>query len=300
MTQLITTDKNSYAAMAKMVGIANEGAAYSDSQLPRLKMIHESIMGTKEFDGKQAKVEVVEAGSFKLEMPNGSVHYAPSIKMRMILQRFSHKRWIPGDAKTQGRYVKSMMTDDAKLESDLKDDDGGFNCGKPAGYIKDFKALPTKMQDTIKQIKRVRGIFGTVDLVNPTDDSGNVVTVDTTPFIWEVENREAFKEMGSVFASLFKMQRFPMQHYITVNSDERQIASGNKYYVPVPSLDLSVEIPTDDATQELGANFMAWIDRQNTSIMEKWKEKVDAKMSDDDVDVVNDMVQIEVDDEEAA
>lgn len=39
MTQLITTDKNSYAAMAKMVGIANEGAAYSDSQLPRLKMI---------------------------------------------------------------------------------------------------------------------------------------------------------------------------------------------------------------------------------------------------------------------
>ena len=116
---------------------------------------------------------------------------------------------------------------------------------------------------------------GQVDI--STDDNGNKVTVDTTPFIWQVENREAFKEMGSVFASLFKMQRLPMQHYITVNSDERQIASGNKYYVPVPSLDLSVEIPTDDATQELGANFMAWIDRQNTSIMEKWKEKVDAK-----------------------
>ena len=42
------------------------------------------------------------------------------------------------------------------LNVDLKDNDGGFNCGKPAGYIQDFKSLPEKMQDLLKQIKRVR------------------------------------------------------------------------------------------------------------------------------------------------
>ena len=40
------------------------------------------------------------------------------------------------------------------LNVDLKDNDGGFNCGKPAGYIKDFKALPQSTQDMVKTIKR--------------------------------------------------------------------------------------------------------------------------------------------------
>ena len=57
------------------------------------------------------------------------------------------------------------MTDDAKLQSDLKDNDGGFNCGKPAGYIKDFQALPKKMQDLLKAIKRVRVVLGTVEML---------------------------------------------------------------------------------------------------------------------------------------
>ena len=63
------------------------------------------------------------------------------------------------------------------LNIDLKDNDGGFNCGKPAGYIQDFKALPEQMQDLIKQIKRVRVVFGTVELVDPVDAAGKSVEV---------------------------------------------------------------------------------------------------------------------------
>ena len=59
-----------------------------------------------------------------------------------------------------------------QLDIDLKDNDGGFNCGKPAGYIKDFKALPEKTQDLMKAIKRVRVVLGEVELVNPTNDKG--------------------------------------------------------------------------------------------------------------------------------
>jgi hypothetical protein len=64
---------------------------------------------------------------------------------------------------------------DTMLNIDLKDNDGGFNCGKPAGYIKDFKALPDAMQELLKSIKRVRVVLGTVEMVNPTDDKGNPV-----------------------------------------------------------------------------------------------------------------------------
>ena len=55
------------------------------------------------------------------------------------------------------------MADDAK-SSDLKDNDGGFNCGKPAGYIKDFKHCLEDAQELLKSIKRVRVVLGTVEM----------------------------------------------------------------------------------------------------------------------------------------
>ena len=86
-----------------------------------------------------------------------------------------------------------------KKNIDLKDNQGKFNCGKPTGYIKDFKALPVDTQDVIRQIKRVRVIFGTVNLTGSVDDSGNKVDKGTIPFIWEIDNRDAFKTMGEPF-----------------------------------------------------------------------------------------------------
>ena len=45
--------------------------------------------------------------------------------------------------KYQGEFQVGVITG----KSNLKDNKGNFNCGKPAGYIKDFKALPVHMQD---------------------------------------------------------------------------------------------------------------------------------------------------------
>ena len=59
------------------------------------------------------------------------------------------------------------------LNNDMKDNEGGFNCGKPAGFIQDWAALPDTMKELIKSIKRVRALFGTVELINPTDEKGN-------------------------------------------------------------------------------------------------------------------------------
>jgi len=298
MTQLTTIDTDNYAAMAKAMGIAHEKTSTSSSSLARLRINHSPIMGTADVNGKKVNVEVVEGGTYKLEIPDGPTYYASSIKMRPFMQRFMHKRFVQATAKSPNRYIKSVMAD--SLDIDLKDNDGGFNCGKAAGYIKDFSALPKAQQELLKAIKRVRVVLGEVELVNPTNDKGEPVEVANTPFIWEIDNRDAFKEIGTCFTSLAKMQRLPIKHIITATTDERKIPTGASYYVPVAKLDVSTAVELTDKDQVLFGDFMAWIDNYNTYIINQWAEKANSTMADDDIDVVDNLVDIEVDDEDAA
>jgi hypothetical protein len=254
-------------------------------------------MGTAEVKGKNVNVEVVEGGTYKLEIPDGPTHYASSVKFRPFMQRLMYKRYMQGGGNTPNRFIKSIMAD--TLNIDLKDNDGGFNCGKPAGYIKDFKALPQNLQDLIKQIKRVRVVLGTVEMLNPTDDKGNPVEVEVTPFIWEIDNRDAFKEIGGSFEKLAKMQRLPVQHTITANTEERKIPTGASFYVPIASLDVSNTIELTQEDQVLFGDFMSWIDNYNNYIVNAWAEKANSKMEEDDVAVLDDLVDIEVEDEVA-
>ena len=142
-------------------------------------------------------------------------------------------------------------------------------------------------------------MLGTVEMLNPTDDKGNPVEVDITPFIWEVDNRDAFKEIGSSFEKLAKMQRLPVQHVITANTEERKIPTGASFYVPIASLDVSKTIELTQEDQVLFGDFMAWIDNYNNYIVNAWAEKANSKMEDDEVAVLDDLVDIEVEDEVA-
>ena len=298
MTQLTTIDTNNFAAMAKAMGIAAEADSKgSGSTLARMRINHTPVMGQTKVNGKMANVEVVSGGTYRLDIPDGPTYYANSVVMRPYMQRFMYKRFIKGSDKSPNRFVKTIMADD--LNIDLKDNDGGFNCGKPAGYIKDFKALPEKMQDLIKQIKRVRVVFGTADFVNPVNDKGEDVELDNTPFIWEIDNRDAFKIVGDSFTKLAKMKRLPVQHNITANTQERKLPNGSCFYLPVVSLDITNNLPLTDTEQDMFADFMSWVDNYNTYIANTWSEKANSKMDEDDVDVVDGLVDIEIDDEVA-
>ena len=177
---------------------------------------------------------------------------------------------------TPNRFIKTIMADN--LNVDLKDNDGGFNCGKPAGYIQDFKSLPEKMQDLLKQIKRVRVLFGTIELENPVDETGASVSIGATPFIWEVENRDAFKTFGTnVFNKLGKMKRLPIQHTVKLATEERKLPNGNCFYLPTVALDLSNTLDMDDLAQETFANFLAWIANYNGYITNSWDENMHKK-----------------------
>ena len=298
MTQMTTIDTNNYAMMAKAMGIAAEADTNAkSSSLARLRISHSPIMGSAEVNGKTVNMEVVNGGAYRLDIPDGPNYYSNSVAIRPYMQRFMYKRFVKGSDKTPNRYVKTIMADN--LNIDLKDNDGGFNCGKPAGYIKDFKALPEKTQELIKQIKRVRVVLGTVEMNNPVDESGNPVEVEATPFIWEIDNRDAFKLVGESFTKLAKMKRLPVQHLITANTEERKLPNGNSFYLPVVSLDVSQTLSLTDTEQGMFGDFMAWVDNYNTYIVNAWAEKANSHMDDDDVDVVDGLVDIEVDEEVA-
>ena len=87
-------------------------------------------------------METVSGGTYKLEIPDGDTYFANSVKIRPHIQRFMYKRFVMGEYHLTD--ILKLLFDN--LNVDLKDD-GGFNCGKPAGFIQDFKALPEKKQN---------------------------------------------------------------------------------------------------------------------------------------------------------
>ena len=295
MNQVTTIDTNNFAAMSLAMGMAADAPKQTSksSTLARLRIHHTPIMGQQEINGKMKNVEVIGGGAYKLEIPDGPTVYAESVSIRPFLQRFMYKKFIKGNDTTANRFVKSVMAND--LNNDMKDNDGGFNCGKPAGFIKDWAALPDTMKDLIKSIKRVRALFGTVEMVNATDENGIPVDVDTTPFIWEIDNRDAFKTMGDMFTKLSKMRRLPPQHYITSTTKEVPLPNGSSFYIPVADIDLGTTLDMDNESQETFANFMSWIENYNVYILNTWSENMH-KNEDVDTDTVEAFVDIDLED----
>tara|TARA_R110001632_G_scaffold40838_1_gene102460 strand:- start:2197 stop:2826 length:630 start_codon:yes stop_codon:yes gene_type:complete len=208
-----------------------------------------------------------------------------------------YKRFVKGSDKTPNKFIKTLMHDN--LNDDLKDTEGGFNCGKPAGFIKDWKALPEKMQNLIKEIKRVRAILGTVELINPVNEKGEPVELDISPFIWEIDNRDAFKVVGEAVTKIVKLKLLPVQHTISANTEERKLPNGASYYVPVVKADLQNKLPMSEVEDDTFINFMGWVENYNTYITNTWAEKAKEEMDEDDVDIVDSLIDIDVDEEVA-
>jgi hypothetical protein len=290
MTQITTIDTNNFAAMASAMGIDAEGGSSKkqSSTLARLRINHSPILGSDKI--------LVKGGTYKLDIPDGPTYYGTSVKMRPYLQRFMYKKFVMGSGGNPNRYVKTVMANN--LNIDLKDNDGGFNCGKPAGYIADFKSLPEKTQELIKQIKRVRVVLGTVELVDAVDANGNPAEVPETAFIWEIENRDAYKDVGQLFTKLNKMKRYPVQHIMTGNTQERKLPNGNSFYLPIMSLDLTNTLDLTDKEQETFGDFMSWVENYNEYIINAYAEKATSK-ADAELDEleIDDVVDIDVDDE---
>ena len=286
MTELTTINTSNYAEMAKAMGMANEAATTKKQGmfLARLRINHSAILGAESI--------LVKAGTYKLEIPDGPTYYAESAVVRPFMQRFMYKKFVMGSAGKPNRYVKTVMAD--TLNMDLKDNDGGYNCGKPAGWIEDYASLPDSTKELIKSIKRVRVVLGNVELINPKDVNGNPVELESTPFIWEVENRDAFKTVGGVFTKLAKMKRLPVQHTVDLTTEERKLPNGNSFYLPLTGMDITKTVELEQKDQDLFADFMSWVQNYNEYIINAYAEKAGDSDGDelDELDI-NDIIDVE-------
>lgn len=304
MSDLVTINTDNYAVMAKAMGIAGATVGTKTANnLNRLRIWHSPIMGEEKVGGKLKKVEVVEGGVYRLELVDddtSTYYYAKTAKVRPFMQRYMLKRYESfsnvKDGEPKGTFHKTIMSDN--LNIDLKDNKGHFNCGKPAGYIKDFKALPVGMQDLIKQTKRVRAVFGTIKLDNPTDDKGNDVELGEVPFIWEIDNRDAYKTIGDQFNIYAKKEKLPLNHYIMLKSSkENPMQNGSSFYTPIALVDLSSTIGIGEEDHKTFSSFLDWIKNYNDGVYKAWENAVQEKqseVSEDDLSTIDDFVDVDL------
>ena len=293
---IVTIDTNNYSIMAKAMGMeVDTNSSDKSGSLARLKIEHKPIMGTAEVKGKSTNVEVVPGGSYKLDVPDKGTFYSETVTIRPFIQRFMYKRFIsnanakPGEP--LGKYQKTSMSDN--LSTDLKDNIGDFNCGKPTGYIKDWNALSEESRKLYQSIKRVRVVFGLVSFDNAVCSNGNSMILDDTPFIWEIDNKDAFKIVGEPIAKLGKVKRLPVQHLINFSTEQRQIPTGAVFYTPVTSLDMSKTVEITDKDQTLFGDFLAWVQNYNDYINSQWEEKARSSISKEDKDTVEGFMEIQ-------
>ena len=303
--ELVTINTENYAAMAKAMGLsANTGETKKTNVLNRLRVWHQPTMGKDvNSKGKEITTEIIEGGCYRLEIvgETSTYYFAKKAKFRPFAQRYMYKRYVQnhkakeGDKK--GVYHKTIMSDN--LNIDLKDSAGTFNCGKPAGYVKDFQSLPKEMQELIKSIKRNRCVFGVVEMLSPVQESDGKETDKLTkvPVLWEIDNRDAYKAMGDIFNKFSKMERLPLQHIINLEeTEEFSSNTGNKFYIPNMQLDLTNKLDITDEDHKMFGDFMDWIKVHNDKIVASWDEIIannQGQVSEKDVKLVNDFVDVD-------
>jgi hypothetical protein len=292
MNELVLNTSTNFGQLAAAMGMQADQAKEKASNLARLRIDHSGVMGEEEVKGKKRKVEVVAAGVYRLDVQDKESLYSLDVSIRLFNQRFMYKRFVKQANKNY--FVKTIMALD--LKSDLRDNEGGFNCGKPSGWIEDYKALPADMQALIKSIKRVRVLFGTVNMKNVVNASGEDREEVMLPFIWEVDNKDAFKSLGAPIAQMAKQNRLLPQHWIHLTTEEKSLPNGECYYLPVASLDMKTAIPLSDMDQQTFNDFNGWIDNYNEYIIKAHNEARHNKGNDEaiDEDLVDEFVDVEV------
>ena len=278
--------------LAELMGMSN-APAKSTSALAEIKLVHQNVMGTKEVDGETMEVAIVKSGAFSVTFPDDTIYYSDKVTVRPFMQRFQFQRYDKHYQKPdggEGRMLRTVMA--TSLNGDLKDNYGGFNCGRPSGYVKDFNSLPQETQDLMRATDRFKVIFGLCTLNKAKDANGKPVDVKEFPFLMRIKNRDSFKAMTDMFNQIQRKNRLPIQHLLHLGTEVKSIPSGATYAVLKPTLGKVVEITTDD--QEVLNNFVEWVEATNSITISKWEEhRRPEELSDQEDEIASNIVEIE-------
>lgn len=270
-------------SMAEMMGVSAASTQQSTPSIARVGMIHQPIMGEVEFNGKTIKTEVLPIGTFTLVQGEDKV-YSNGITLRVFAQRNQWQRW---NSETE-EMEKSVMSN--SLNGDMKDSVGGFNLGRPTGYIDDFQALPEATKQIMRSVKRVKVFFATVTLDNPMNDKGEPVTGNYTdvPVVMDVKNRDSLKSIDAVLNGLNRKNLLPIMSTIKLSGVEDSIPTGAKFGRIEAKLGSSVDL--SDSDNDTLKDFMDLIEYMNGKVLDLHNERNDKGLSPEDAAVVSDII----------
>ena len=249
--------------------------------IARLGMLHQPIMGEVELKGKMIKTEVVPVGAFTLKTGDDIV-YSNGATIRIFLQRNQWQRW---NSETE-EMEKSVMA--KSLNGDLKDSIGGFNLGRPSGYIEDFNALDEATKQLMRSVKRVMVYYGLVTLDNPMNDKGEPLDkTDPIPFVMDVKNRDSLKSINGVLSQLKNKDIRYAMNTIRLEGVEDSIPTGAKF--GKISASVGDFTPFSEEDEVLIENFQELESYNNGKILDLFHER--SKSNDaEDAKLVNEIL----------
>jgi hypothetical protein len=273
-------------SLAEAIGVSNTGGETKSVSLPRVNLTHNGIMGSIEVNGKTVKTEVVPSGAYKITRGDDNVVYSVNPNIRIFAIRQQWSKWDSSEDK----MMKTVMSTD--LKGDLKDNMGGFNLGRPSGYIEDWASVPEKTKDLIRSIKRKKIVFGMLTANDCIDEAGNPVDAitDPVPFVCEVPP-SSIKSLDGALTALTRKNILPIQYTFNLAADEDQRPNSNPYSIMKLNAGDKVDITPEDQTTL--KDFMDYIEYQNSYILQQWDEKNQETISEDDASIVASFVNVE-------
>jgi len=270
-------------SMAELMGVSikTSNADFLPS-ISRLGMLHQPIMGEVELNGKMIKTEVVPVGAFTLKTGDDIV-YSVGATVRVFAQRNQWQRWNSDTEEME----KSVMSN--SLNGDLKDSIGGFNLGRPTGYIEDFNALDDATKQVIRSVKRVMVYYGTVTLDSPMNEKGEPVDAPSSvPFVMDVKNRDSLKSINGVMNNFKKKNMLPIMSTINLEGVEDSIPTGAKFGKIKATTGDTVELASED--NDTLKDFLEDIEYNNGRILDLHHDRANNKILDSDAELVGEIL----------
>jgi len=268
-------------SMAELMGVSSAPVQENTPSISRLGMLHQPIMGEVELNGKMIKTEVVPVGAFTLKTGDDIV-YSNGVTVRVFAQRNQWQRWNSDTEEME----KSVMSN--TLNGDLKDSIGGFNLGRPSGYIEDFNSLPDATKQLMRSVKRVVVYYGTVSLDSPMNEKGEPVEAAASmPFVMDVKNRDSLKSINGVMSNFKKKNMLPIMSTIKLEGIEDSIPTGAKFGKIQANTGEAVELASED--NDTLKDFLELIEYSNGKILDLHHDRAKGH-ADQDAELVGEIL----------
>ena len=275
------------ASMAALMGVSAE-TKQSASSLARINVVSTALKGEMELAGKKIKTDVVPVGAYKITQGD-DVFYSEQISIRVFAQRQQWQRW---NASTN-EMEKSVMT--TSLNGDLQDSVGGFNLGRPSGYVEDWNALPEATKDLMRTVKRVKIFMGLLTVKDPIDERGEPISKEYVdlPFVMDVKNRDSLKNLDGALKTVQRANLLPIMSTLKLAGQEGSIPTGATFgYITAKAGD---KVELSEADNQTLKDFLSFIEYGNGKILDLYNERSDKGMSAADAELVGSIVDVDAD-----